>query len=271
MKDFTRFILLLIIITIAPFTLNAQKDSARKNEFTASLNYQSKLHYFGRTDSLQSSGIFPSVGYELKCGFYAQGSFIFVHNNSLPYNYTGSTIEAGYRLPQAKKINGNIFISKFLYKQNSTLVQSTLKYQTGINLSFNNKIININSGFDIKYSNTTDIGATAGLDHIFISKIANKPMAFAFDPSANINFGTQKFSEVYINKQKILGIPMNNKTTVNKSAFNILSYEISAPIVFVAGKFNTSLIPAYVIPQNLLAGERGTDMFYLTASFGIRL
>lgn len=271
MKNFTRSTLLLIMITIATVALKAQNDSTRKDVFTASLNYQSKLHYFGRTDSLQSSGIFPSIGYELKCGLYAQGNFIFVHNNSLPYTYTGSTIEAGYRLPQAKKINGNVFISKFLYKDNSTLVQSALQYQSGINLSFNNDIININTGFDLKYSNTVDLGATAGLDHIFIFKIENKPMAFAFDPSAYINFGTKKFSEVYIKNQKILGIPVNNITTVNKSAFNILSYELSAPIVFVAGKFNTSLIPAYVIPQNLLTGEKGTEMFYLTASIGIRL
>ena len=271
MKNFARSTLLLIMMAIAPVAIKAQNDSIRKAEFTASLNYQSKLHYFGRTDSLQSSGMFPSVGYELKCGLYAQGNFIFVQNYSLPLTYTGSTIEAGYRLPQAKKINGNIFISKFLYKKTSTLVQSALKYQTGINLSFNNKIININTGFDIKYSNTADLGATAGLDHIFIIKIANKPMAFAFDPSAYINFGTQKFSEVYIKKQNFLGFPLNNKTTVNKSAFNILSYEISAPIVFVAGKFNTSLIPAYVVPQNLLTGERGIDMFYITASIGIRL
>lgn len=271
MKSLTRSTLIFILITIATVSLKAQNDSTRKAVFIASLNYQSKLHYFGRTDSLQSSGIFPSIGYELKCGLYAQGNIIFVHNNSLPYTYTGSIIEAGYRLPQAKKINGNIFISKFLYKDNSTLVQSALKYQTGINLAFNNKIININTGFDLKYSNTIDLGATAGLDHIFILKVANKPMAFAFDPSVYVNLGTQQFSEVNIKKQNLLGIPVNNITTVNKSAFNILSYEISAPIVFVAGKFNTSLIPGYVMPQNLLTGERGADMFYITASIGIRL
>lgn len=271
MKNFTSFSLLLMMIIIAPVTLKAQDDSIRKDEFTASFNYQSKLHYFGRTDSLQSSGMFPSIGYQLKCGLYAQGNFIFVHNNLLPYTYTGSTIEAGYRLPQAIKINGNIFFTKFLYKDNSTLVQSALQYQTGINLSFNNKIININTGVDLKYSNTADLGATAGLDHIFIIKIANKPMAFAFDPSVYIYFGTQKFSEAHIKKQNFLGIPMYQKTAVNTTAFNILSYEISAPIVFVAGKFNASLTPAYVMPQHLLTGEIGKEMFYIAAGIGLKL
>jgi hypothetical protein len=259
------------MIILTPIALKAQNDSIRKAEFTASINYQSRLNYFGRTDSLQSSGMYPSIGYQLKCGLYAQGNFIFVHNNLQPYTYAGSTIEAGYRFPQEKKINGNIFFTKFLYKNNSTLVQSALQYQSGINLSFNNKIINLNTGIDVKYSNTTDFGATLGFDHIFIFKIADKPMAFAFDPSAYTYFGTQKFSETYIKKQKMLGIPISKNTTVNTTAFNILSYEISAPIVFVTGKFNASLTPAFVMPQHLLTGEIGKDMLYITASIGVKL
>src|ERR1035437_2231690 len=271
MKNVTLFFLLVAMILITPIALKAQNDSIRKAEFTASFNYQSKLNYFSGTDSLQSSGMYPSIGYQLKCGLYAQGNFIFVHNSLQPYTYAGSSIEAGYRFPQEKKINGNVFFTKFLYKNNSTLVQSALQYQSGINLSFNNKIINLNTGIDVKYSNTTDFGATLGFDHIFIFKIADKHMAFAFDPSAYVYLGTQKFSETYIKKQNILGIPMSKNTTVNTTAFNILSYEISAPLVFVTGKFNASLTPAYVMPQHLLTGENGKDMLYVSASVGVKL
>ena len=96
-------------------------------------------------------------------------------------------------------------------------------------------------------------------------------MAFAFDPSAYVYLGTQKFSETYIKKQKLLGIPILKNTTVNTTAFNILSYEISAPIVFVTGKFNASLTPAFVMPQHLLTGESGKDMLYVSASVGVKL
>src|ERR1035437_6084766 len=125
MKNVTHFFLLFAMIIITPLALKAQNDSIHKAEFSASLNYQSRLNYFGRTDSLKSSGMYPSIGYQLKCGLYAQGNFIFAHNSLQPYTYAGSTIEAGYRFPQEKKINGNVFLTKFLYKNNSTLVQKT--------------------------------------------------------------------------------------------------------------------------------------------------
>jgi hypothetical protein len=271
MKNITHIFLLFAMILITPLALKAQNDSIRKAEFTASINYQSRLNYFGRTDSLKSSGLYPSIGYQFKCGLYAQGNFIFAHNSLQPYTYAGSTIEAGYRFPQDRKITGNIFVTKFLYNNTSALVQSALQYQSGINLAFDNKILNINTGIDVKYGTSTDFGATFGLDHIFIFKIADKPMAFAFDPSAYVYLGTQKFSDTYVKKQKMLGMLLSKNETVNTTAFNVLSYEISAPIVFVTGKFNASLSPAFVMPQHLLTGERGSNMLYVTASVGVKL
>ncbi len=51
----------------------------------------------------------------------------------------------------------------------------------------------------------------------------------------------------------------------------ILAYSFSMPVVLVAGKFNFSVTPTYVIPQNLLAGELGEKLFYVTLGAGIRL
>src|ERR1035437_9812374 len=110
MKNVTHIFLFFAMILITPIALKAQNDSIRKAEFTASINYQSRLNYFGRTDSLKSSGMYPSIGYQFKCGLYAQGNFIFAHNSVQPYTYAGSTIEAGYRFPQGKKITGNFFV-----------------------------------------------------------------------------------------------------------------------------------------------------------------
>src|SRR5437868_1863104 len=63
-------------------------DSA-KNEFSASINYQSTLHYFGRVDSLKSSGVFPVIGLKSKIGLYLNSTFIFVQNAATPLSYTG--------------------------------------------------------------------------------------------------------------------------------------------------------------------------------------
>ena len=275
-----RYLLIaMMILPILSFSQESSKKASQKDEFSASVNYQSALHYFGRTDSLKSSGLFPSVGFQSKTGLYAQGNFIFVQNASLANTYTGTTIEAGYRFPQTTHFSGNLFYSQFLYKDKSTLVQSALKSQTGINLSYLNKIANINGGVDLKFSNQTDAGATLGLDHLFLLANPETHTAFAFDPSVYVYAGTQKFSNSYLEKKILLGIPVTQQSTEQQvTQFNVLSYEISMPVVLVMGKFNASVTPAYLIPQNLVTvagrpdlSERGKEMFYVTLNVGVKL
>lgn len=258
------------------FALNAAAQDtvpARVSAFSASINYQNKLHFFGRTDSLQSSGLFPTVGYQHKSGLYANSNFIFYQNEVQPTTYAGAAVELGYRFKETKHFSGNLFFTKMIYQDKSTLVQSTLKAQTGINLTAQSKVVNFTVGADLKFSDQTDVGVTAGLDHLFIWTIPNSKSAFAFDPSLYVYAGTQNFQETYKKSRTVGGIPVGNPQTVTEQVkkFNILAYEISAPVVYVNGIFNASVTPAYVMPQNLVPGERGQNMFYFTLSAGIRL
>lgn len=267
-----------LLFPVFSFSQEAEKETTKKNEFAASVNYQTALHYFGRTDSLKSSGLFPSLGFQLKNGLYAQSNFIFVQNSSQSTSYTGATVEAGYRFPQTDHFTGNLFYSQFLYRDQSTLVQSALKSQTGLNLSYTNKILNINGGVDLKFSNQTDIGATLGVDHLFIFNKGMKNAAIAIDPSVYAYAGTQQFSNTYLEKRNFLGVPVTQQRTDRVTQFNILSYEFSMPIVLVVGKFNAAVTPAYVMPQNLVTvagrpdlSEKGKNLFYMTLSAGVRL
>jgi hypothetical protein len=81
------------------------------------------------------------------------------------------------------------------------------------------------------------------------------------------------FNQTYKKQRTLNGLPIGGNQTVTESVkqFNILAYEFSAPVVFVAGKFNASVTPSYVMPQNLIAGETGQNMFYFTLSLGVRL
>ncbi len=267
------------ILLFLPLVSICQQDTTRKDELNASVNYQTALHYFGRTDSLKSSGEFASIGFKLRSGLYAQGNFIFVQNTATTTNYAGTTIEAGYHFPQTKHFSGNVFYTAILYNNKSDLVQSALKSQTGINLAYTNPIITLSGGMDLKFSDKTDMGATFELDHIFIYKPGDGKLAFAFDPSAYVYAGTQNFSTTYIQKQNLLGIPISQQqVTTNATTFSILAYEFSAPLVFVAGKFNVSVTPSYVVPQNLISvaghpelSEHGQPMFYAVLSMGLKL
>jgi len=261
--------------------LQAQNDTSihRKNTFTAGINYQSRLHYFGRTDSLKSSGLFPTIGFETKPGFYGNANVVFINNPLSSLQYTGTIIEGGYKFPESRNFSGNIFYTHFLYKDNAAIVQSALKGQTGINLTYNNKIVNVTAGGDAKFSDRTDFGATGSLDHLFIFVIPDTKSAVALNPSANIYAGTQNFTQTYYTQRRIGGIGIGQqKITEDVKKLSVLAYEFSLPVVFVAGKFNASLTGSYVMPQNLVKvanrpdlTETGKNMFYVTAGVGVRL
>ncbi len=277
------------------FPVVAQNDTSIKasNSYTAGINYQSRLHYFGRTDSLKSTGVFPTIGFELKEGVYANANFIFVNNPTQSFDYSGTILEAGYKLPTSKHFSGNGFYNQFLYRENSQLVQSALKSQTGINLTWSNKIANFNAGADAKFSDKTDFGVTAGIDHLFIYVIPDTKNAIAVNPSLYGYGGTQHFTQSYYKKRKVPGNGLglgnlsggngngngNTKTVIEEiNRFSILSYEASLPVVLVIGKFNASLTASYVIPENLVKianrpdlTENGKNMFYFTAGVGVRL
>ncbi len=272
------------LLLLSPLFLAAQDDTTktdtRKPVFTATLAHQTLVHFLGRTDSLSSSATLPIVGYQLKNGLYAQGAAIFIQNSALPFQLTGGSVELGYRFPESEHFTGNLFASRFLYKEESSLVQSALKYQTGINTTIQTKVININLGADLKFSNNTDVGATAGLDHLFIIRLhEGKPRALAINPTITAYGGTQRFVERFEEKRNgtIGGLPVGPPQTVtgtrNVNTFSILAYEYTMPIVLVMGKVNAVVSPSFVIPQNLISsnGEYGRNRFYITAGIGVRL
>ena len=271
----------ILFAVLHPALTNSQDSTkVKKPVFTANLAYQSLVHFMGRTDSLNSSAALATAGYQLKDGLYAQGAAVLVSNAVLPLQLTGGSLELGYRFPESEHFSGNVFVSKFLYKDQSVLVQSALNVQSGINTSIKNKIININAGADVKFSEQTDIGLTLGADHLFIIRLQEgKQRALALNPTVTAYSGTQRFSKTYQKNQAggIFGIPVGGNqsttTTEDASRFTILAYECTVPVVLVLGKFNAFIIPSYVIPQHILAsaGEHGTNRFYVTAGIGVRL
>jgi hypothetical protein len=267
----TLILSLLVNVTIA------QDSSQKKPVFSATVAYQSYVHFLGRSDSVSTAAALPIISYQLKNGLYAQGAAVFIHNAVLPFQLAGGSIETGYRFPENDHFSGNIFASKFIYKDQSTLPQSVLKYQTGINTSIKTKPVNFNLAGDLKFSNQTDIGLTGGLDHLFIIPVKKgEAKAVALNPTYTAYAGTQRFIMQYEEKQQnIGGIPIGNsqmrEEQVNR--ISLLAHEFTMPVVLVINKFNAFISPSYVVPVNLINsnGEYGRNKFYVTAGIGIRL
>lgn len=255
-------------------TVTDSSGTAAKNRKTTvkiGLSYNSGLNYFGRTDSLKSSGAFPSLEVDFKNGLYLSSDFIFLHNNITDLKYAATIVEGGYKFNNtANTFAGNVFVSKFFYNS-SELVQSALKAQTGVNLSFLNKIIDVNGGTDVKFSDKADIGLTGGIDHIIKFMGIFGKGVLVLDPAAYVYGGTQNFTHTYYKQENLLFLPVaEQQVSEQGKRFDILAYEFSVPVVLALSKFQVILDPAYILPQHLIAAD-GTErqnppgLFYVTA------
>jgi hypothetical protein len=271
---------ILIIINICfYYCLKAQTDSTEKSKLKLklSVNFNSGLNYYGRTDSLKSSGFFPMAELWFGENFYINAAPVFVNNTSTSFDYAGTVATAGYQfLSKEKNWFGNFYLVKPFYESNSQLVQSSLKAQAAFSLTNLNKLINITGGADMKVSDKVDFGVTAGLDHIFRKQFANNSV-LVIDPSAYLFAGTQQFTNTYYKQNSFLIVPgAGQRVSENVKNFNVLSYEFSTPVIFAKEKLQLLITPAYVIPQNLITvegrpdlSERGKEMFY--ATIGVKL
>lgn len=269
-------VIALFPLAVVCLVLHAQQpDSTATNKkkitITTGLGFNSGLNYYGRTDSLKSRGIYPFAGITLNNGLYLFSNFIFI-NNVVATTYGATTIEAGYKFKNKKgNWRGNIFGARFFYNADVKLVQAVVKEQAGINLVHTNKIIGIYGGADAKFSNQTDFGAYAGLDHAFRFDPVGKKGVIVVSPSVYSYFGTQRFSKTWMEEKRFLFLPVGEQAvTQSSSRFSVMSYELSCPIVYGLGKMNIILTPAYVIPKNVISingdAQKADNLIYTSAA-----
>lgn len=261
--------LLLLLFTCA--SGSAQEDSSAHAQFKLGINYTSALHYYGRTDSLESSAFFPLAEFWFNRDLYVNAAPVFIRNQVQSLQYAGTLATIGFSHTAEKTITA-LYFTKPFYASGSDLVQSALKAQAGISFSYLHSVLNCTLGADAKFSDKVDLGATAGIDHIFRKQLANSSVLVT-DPSLYAYAGTQNFTgSWYKRKLPFLGLPGGTEeVSASSQKFNILAYELSLPLIYAKNKWMVVLTPAYILPQNLVKvpgrpdlSERGKEMFYGT-------
>ena len=89
----TGFVLLLLLTGIF---LNGQETTSveekKAAQFKISANYNTGLNYYGRVDSLKSSGFFPLAELWFNESFYINAAPVFVNNTAASFQYAGGLL-----------------------------------------------------------------------------------------------------------------------------------------------------------------------------------
>lgn len=255
---------------------STHRDSTarKKTHLVLGVTYNSNMNYYGRTDSLVTTGVCPFVGISLKDGLYLNSTFVFIQNTA-GSRYAATLLEGGYSFQNKKETwAGNISVTRFFYQPGTGLVASAIKEDAAASITHLNKIIDITLGADVKFSNAIDPGAQAGLDHIVkFTKLFSKKDVLVLDPSAYVYAGTQHFIQTFYQQQHFLIFPTGEtQQTQNIDQFNVLAYEFSMPVVYAYKKLNLIVTPAYILPQNVSGpGVAGPSLLYVTGTVKVTL
>lgn len=227
----------------------------KQSYFKAAGNYLSNSVYYGRTDSLVTPYLTPSLGYYNKRGFYVTGSLSYL-TNAAESRIDLYSFNAGYDFDLTKKLSGSVYGNKSFYNQSSTAIKSDVKGNLGAYLSYDFDFLQVIGGTDIMFSNKTDIGLNVGLTHTFTFGEENK--LFTIIPSVVANMSTLHFYEGYttrkIGKKVRKEIPnlvsSNSTTMVDNNKLTLLDFECSLPLTYDFKKIGFFITPTLAIPQN---------------------
>ncbi len=235
--------------------------------------YAPRLHYFGRTDSLKSTALLPTLTIQFdSIGIYGSGTSVFLNNTIQSFKYAGTIVEAGYRFGKQKGLTGNIYGNKFFYNT-TQLPQSAFKEQVGLNLNYLMKPINITATGSSAFSKErTDYFASAGINKVF-KKVVKKAIIL-ITPTYVLNAGSQNFSSIKTRTGVLGGVTgMQQQTIENNKRFKILSHEISLPLIYARKHIFFILTPTFVAPQNIVVvanrpdlSEYAKNLFYANAT-----
>lgn len=257
---------------------DCQPDSSGAHvSFKAGVNYNSVLHYYGRTDSVKSSGVFPLVEVWLNKKWYVSAAPVFTFSKSSRLQYAGTVTTAGF-IASSRRHIVHVYAAKPFYKSHLALPQSILKAQVAGSFTLLSRFINLTVGGDLKFSDRPDVGLSAGLDHLIRTTLTGRSTLF-IDPSFYVYAGTRRFTRTFYERKSFLIFPgsvVPNQEEVNN--FNILSCELSAPVMLSSGKWLFTLTPAVVTPANMVAeenetvtGRKAKAMFYVTTGIKFSL
>lgn len=263
--------------------LNNAADTSyqERSRFSIVVTYDSKVLSAGRDFGTSQYGIFPSVGYYHKSGFYGRVGGNLLSDSVLTYTLTTATLGFQFDLTDSWALD--LSYDRLFYPDaEEGILNNSVGLYTDV----------IFGAFSTGLSFSTYLGEENGYRlNTFLSAYFNTDKAgfldnIAFAPSTSVLFGTENVTLTRLTTRQFernIGVAWQERlsqrfpnrpprtTTENKQVFGLLCWNVDAPVYFKKDKVTLGLIPTLVIPFEL-PGEDYEDLkvsFYGSASLRV--
>lgn len=263
--------------------LNNAADTAyqERSRFKIGVAYDSKVLSAGRDFGTSQYGIFPSVGYYHKSGFYGRVGGNLLSDSILTYTLTTATLGFQFDLTDSWVLD--LSYDRLFYPHaEEGILNNSVGLYTDV----------IFGAFSTGLSFSTFLGEENGYRlNTFLSAYFDTDKAgfldnIAFAPSTSLLFGTENIALTRLTARQFennFGIAWQERfnqrfpnrpprtTTEEKQVFGLMCWNVDAPVYFKKGKVTLGLTPTLVIPFEL-PGENYEDLkpsFYGSASLRV--
>ncbi len=279
--------ILIIVALISSSYCFAQGDSSTsaetdevpaKSTFTLGSVYSNNASYYGQRSAENTPYVALAANYRLKSGFYFTGQ-TFKLLNEKSSNVSAASLGVGVNFNLGENFSTDISYSHSFFPEHSPLLQAGNADNASITLS-NNSWIKTSVTGDYAFGKSNDAFATGEVSKdINLFSIGKKDIV-SISPSASIVAGTQHFYQTYKSQKKVrdslLGIikdpifgnpPGNNDKQVEKTSFDILSYNFKLPIAYNRANYMIEAAYQLSLISNHVDIDKGKMNSFLTLSF----
>ena len=224
------------------------KTNKSNSYFKIQASYLSNSVYGGRKDSAALPYYIPTLEYNHKSGLYASAAVALLPKANLKEDYY--SLDIGYNFDTSHNFGGSIYANKIFYTDSSKNVQSNIKFSLGGNLNYYTNFIELMVCGSMMFGDKTDFSLVFAANHNFYLGSDDK-YSLSINPTISTYFGSTGFYQTGKTKRRISGLPPGTKYTITSpKKFQLLSYELSAPISFDKNDWGLFFTPTYAIAVN---------------------
>ncbi len=262
---------ILLLLTTCAY---AQKDTTDdtpppKSYLKFGLNFLNNNVFLGRPDSVTTPTLSAKMSYNFKSGFYLSGSVDMITNRD-KNKLDGGDLEVGYTYTQDDNLEWGASFTKLFFNSTSTQVAASISSEINAYIDYDIAGI-ITPALSVTYNigrngDKGDFLLSPSLSHDFlIESIFGEDDKRLTSPQATLNAGSQNFYSGYLERKGKLANRKNVNAAYNNyydalGSSSLLDYELTAPLIYIAGKFTFSFIPTIAFAQdslpNTTAGEK---------------
>ncbi|HEX8546315.1 MAG TPA: hypothetical protein VF691_05090 [Cytophagaceae bacterium] len=264
-------------LTYRKDTSNTVKDTVHYTYYAA-FNHVSNLVFFGRSGEERTPYVSSDVYMQIPAGFWTNISLLSFYSLHSITQIDNIGITLGYDRKLSKKLAISTSLNRFFYPSTNVSIQNAATNLVDLYLGYKSGYLKSSVGCSYMSGSASDFFTNLNVSGYFENNyIFNSNFSLLFEPKFAVNTGSQNFVSIYQeeksttpttgSKRPVRGgkgnkntsntstSPLANEHYIDKSQFNILSYEVGFPITVSFKSLSLEASYNYIIPVNLLEGD----------------